>query len=189
MADDAAAILRLRRGEAEAFATLYDDHADDVFRFLFRRTASWADAEDLTSEVFLLAWRRRDTVILDPEAGLRPWLFGVAHNLVRNRERAAARRLELPGEDPAEPSGPDVAEDVAARLDQERRMRAVMAAMARLAEPDREILQLCLWEELSPSSAATALGLSPAAARQRLSRARTRLRSLLDDGDPGVVTP
>ena len=85
-------------GEPDAFGVLFERHGRAVYNYLFRRTADWALAEDLTSVVFLEAWRRRKDVRLEAELAL-PWLFGIATNVLRNsrrsqwRHRAALERL------------------------------------------------------------------------------------------------
>lgn len=76
---------RAAAGEAEAFGEIYERHADAIYNFCFRRTADWALAEDLTAIVFLEAWKKRRRVIFDAEDAVRPWLFGVANNVVRTR--------------------------------------------------------------------------------------------------------
>jgi hypothetical protein len=93
-------------GDGAAFGELFDRHATAVFNHLFRRTASWSEAEDLTSAVFLLAWRRRTTVVIDRESAL-PWLLGVA-NLGRAAPPRArgGRAVRLVGPGPEGGRGP-----------------------------------------------------------------------------------
>jgi RNA polymerase sigma factor (sigma-70 family) len=109
---------RIQLGDTAAFDALFDRHAGDVYNFVFRRTASWDVAEEMTSAVFLEAWRRRTEVVPDHET-LRPWLFGVALNLLRNRARSMRRRgvaearlqIEEAPDDPAEAAAGDGAPD------------------------------------------------------------------------------
>ena len=87
-------------GDSAAFGELFDRHATAVYNHLFRRTASWSEAEDLTSAVFLQAWRRRTRVVIDRESAL-PWLLGgdaVAAAVDTERRMAELRRAvaELP---------------------------------------------------------------------------------------------
>src|SRR5918992_881798 len=81
---------RAASGAPEAFGDLYERHAGAVYNYCFRRTADWAVAEDLTSIVFLEAWRRRKDVRLHGES-LLPWLYGIATNVLRNRSRSLRR--------------------------------------------------------------------------------------------------
>ncbi|MCX5145045.1 hypothetical protein OOK21_34390 [Streptomyces sp. NBC_00338] len=91
-------------GDREAFGRIFDRHGKAVYNHLFRRTADWAEAEDLTSTVFLHAWRRRSETVLDRESAL-PWLLGIADRLLSNTWRRL-RRAEAPCADcPARRAG------------------------------------------------------------------------------------
>ena len=114
-------------GSAAAFAQLFDRHAAGVYNHCFRLTGSWAEAEDLTSTVFLQAWRRRAEVRVTG-GGVRPWLLAVAGNTARTERRSLARRLRLAARVGPPPAAADHADDVAERVDDERRMAAVLAA-------------------------------------------------------------
>ena len=165
-------------GDADAFGELFDRHSRAVYNHCFRLTASWSSAEDLTSTTFLLAWRRRDRMRLANDS-IRPWLLAVATNAVRSDRRSVGRRLRLVGRVRAEPPTADHADEVAARVDDERRMAAVLAELRKLSPAEREAVALCLWSDLSYAEAATALGIAEASVRSRISRARTKLRAAL----------
>ena len=179
-------------GDPEAFGQLFDRHARSVYNHCFRRTASWADAEELTSAVFVEAWRRRHDLRPIGESA-RPWLLGVANNLLRNHRRSLRRQraalARLPGPAPA----PDPADDVAGRLADERQMRRVLALVERLPRRDQEVLALCAWSELTYLEAATVLDVPVGTVRSRLARARARLAELERNPpsrtDTGGVTP
>ncbi|MGC0416929.1 RNA polymerase sigma factor [Embleya sp. AB8] len=175
---------RACRGERAAFGDLFDRHARAVHNYLFRRTASWADAEDLTSAVFLHAWRIRTEVVLHQDSAL-PWLLGVARNLAANSGRAVQRYQALRARLPAPVPSPDHAEEVAARLDDERTMALLLRAVAELPERDREVLELCGWSGLDHQAAAAVLGVAVGTVKSRLHRARARLRRLVPVGPPG----
>jgi RNA polymerase sigma factor (sigma-70 family) len=169
-------------GERECFGVLFERHARRVYNHCFRRTASWADAEELTSAVFVEAWRRRAEVRPVDESAL-PWLLGVANNLVRNhrrslgRYRSAVNRLPKPGPQP------DPADDIAGRLADEVQMRRVLALVERLPASHQEVLALCAWSELTYHEAAEALDIPVGTVRSRLARARARLAEM--DGNGG----
>lgn len=169
---------RAAGGDPEAFAQLYDRHSRAVYNFLHRRTGSWSDAEDLTSAVFLQAWRRRSDVVLDRDSAL-PWLLRTADYTVRNswrtklryrRALAAAHLIHREVEDPAD--------DVAQRIDDDNRIRAVRASLQRLPRQEREIVELCIWAGLDQAAAAVALDVPIGTVKSRLSRARKHLREL-----------
>lgn len=170
-------------GDERAFGTLFDRHARTVYNYCFRRTASWSEAEDLTSVVFLETWRRRAHVAM-PSESLLPWLYGVATNALQNHRRSLRRHREALSRLPAPEPQRDGAEEAAERLDAERRMRQVMASIGRLSRRDREVLVLCVWEGLGYAEAAEALGVPVGTVRSRLARARSRLRGTSVDPDP-----
>ncbi len=166
-----------------AYAALFDRHADAVYTFCFRRTASWANAEDLTSTVFLELWRARAKAAAYDGSAL-PWLYGIARNVCRAKERSARRGFRallrvLHETWEADPH--DVADDVVRRVDSQRRMTTVLAAIAELPSRERDVLELVVWAGLSYEGASAALGVPLGTVRSRLSRARQRLSLAVDD--------
>jgi RNA polymerase sigma-70 factor (ECF subfamily) len=168
----------LRQADPAAFGTLFDRHGRAVYNYCFRRTGDWAAAEDLTSVVFLEAWRKRKALRLHDDT-LLPWLYGVATNVLRNRGRslkryrAALDRLAVEHE-------ADFADDAAARIDDERQVQQVLAIFGLLPKRDQDVLALCVWSELSYEEAAVALELPIGTVRSRLSRARSRLQDQVE---------
>ena len=180
-ATDAELWRRAVEGEPAAFGVLFERHARPVYNYLFRRTADWSLAEDLTSVVFLEAWRRRRDVRLESDLAL-PWLLGVATNVLRNRRRSQWRYHAALERIPRE-RGEDFADDADGRLDDERRMRVVLRSLSKLPKREQDVLALCGWADLSYEEAAAALGIPVGTVRSRLSRARARLRE--PDGPGG----
>lgn len=137
-----------------------------------RRRADPSDVDDLTAEVFLVAWNKIEQIPTGDAALL--WLYGVAFRVVNRRWRTSARggrameRLKMVV-DVASVSTPD------AVVVQGEEYRTALRAAARLALADQEILRLTLWEELSHVDAAEVLGIEVGAVRQRAHRARRRL--------------
>lgn len=177
---DAALWSAAAAGDADAFGVLFERHADAVYNHCFRRTADWTAAEDLTSLVFLQAWRRRRAVRLTGDSVL-PWLLAVANNLLRNADRTTRRQRRLlarlrPAADP--PAGPDLGDELASRLDDERTMRRILDGLDDLPAADREVLSLVAWSGLSYAEAADVLRVPVGTVKSRLARARTRLRGL-----------
>lgn len=155
---------------SEVFRATYPD----VLAFLRRRVDA-SVAEDLAAETFTIAWAQRAQ--LPREA--RPWLFGVARNLVASDRRVQGRRrrleLRIRAERPA--AGEDPIALVTTGID-------LQAAWARLSDGDREALALVAWDGLTGREAAQVLGCTRAAFSVRLSRARRRLRRHLEDIEP-----
>jgi RNA polymerase sigma-70 factor (ECF subfamily) len=154
---------------------LWDEHAQRIYRYCFRRTGDRELAEDLTSVVFLEAWRCRDKAETGGNAEL-PWLYGIAANVVRNqwrkqrRYRAALARLPRPRDEA------DLAQDAVDHLADPEQMRRVVAKLRALPQIEQDVLTLCAWEDLSPKEAAAALGVPESTVRTRLHRARQRMR-------------
>jgi RNA polymerase sigma-70 factor (ECF subfamily) len=167
------------RGDASAFGVLFERHSRAVYNFCFRRTGDWTVAEDLTSVVFLEAWRRRGEVRLKDGRAL-PWLLGVAVNVLRNRRRSERRHRAALERLPIQ-RAVDFADDADGRLDDELRMRATLRTIAKLPRREQEVLALCVWPGLSYEDAALALNLPVGTVRSRLSRARVRVRELMSD--------
>ena len=164
-------------GDEAAFGTLFDRHSRAVYNHAFRLSGSWSVAEDVTQATFLVAWRKRGSVRLTHGTAL-PWLLVVAGNHVRTEWRSARRRRALLGRVPVE-HDPDPADDVAGRLDDERAMGRILAAVRRLPRAEREAVALCLWSGVGYAEAAAALGVTEVAVRSRVRRARARLAALL----------
>jgi RNA polymerase sigma factor (sigma-70 family) len=164
-------------GDPACFGILFERHARSVYNHCFRRTASWADAEELTSAVFLEAWRRRRDVRPIGDSA-RPWLLGVANNLLRNHRRSLRRHRAALGRLPHPEAQPDPADDVASRLADERQMRRVLDLVEELPRRDQDVLALCAWSELTYQEAAAVLGIPVGTVRSRLARARARLAAL-----------
>ncbi|MFC4909209.1 RNA polymerase sigma factor [Actinomadura gamaensis] len=170
-------------GDAEGFGVLFDRHSRAVYNHCFRRIGDWSVADDLTSVVFLEAWRRRAEIRLDGDSAL-PWLLGVAANVARNRNRAMRRHREALARIPARPDAPDHADDVAERLDAEQAMARLLRLVKKLSRDDQDVLALCAGDGLSYAQAAVALGVPVGTVRSRLSRAKSRLRELLANEYP-----
>jgi RNA polymerase sigma factor (sigma-70 family) len=171
--------------DADVFAAFYGEHIDGVEGFVMRRVGDRDRAADLTAEIFLAAIdsAHRYRPALGPP---RAWLFGIARNLVagewRSRDRERVGELRLRG------SALLDADDAArwdARIDAAARSRELYAAMARLPDGERAVLELVALDELSLAEAAEAVGIRPVTARVRLHRARRKLRDELEvAGEP-----
>lgn len=170
---------RAAGGDSAAFGEIFDRHARAVYNHCFRLTASWADAEDLTSTVFLQAWRRRGQIRFVRDTAL-PWLLAVATNATRNEWRAGRRRLALLHRVGAPPPESDPADDIAERIDDERRMADLLVAVRRLPRGQAEALALCVWAGLSYADTAAALGIQESSVRSRVSRAKAHLAAGID---------
>lgn len=141
-----------------------------IHAYCVRRLPS-GSAADATSEVMAITWRRRESLPDEPDT--LPWMYGVARRVVsgfRRSERRWLARNEKASHTAILDSDP--VESGAIQLEEERLVRQ---ALSMLRAPDQEILRLAAWEGLTNRDIAAVLGLTPAAADQRLSRAKHRL--------------
>lgn len=172
--------------DPEAFAAIFDRHFAAISRFLRRRLAA-DSADELTAETFLVALRER-TSFDTSRSSARPWLFGIASNLVGHHRRSEERRLRAYAR-LDRPYEPDFADEALARTDASTQRAEVAAALVDLNEGDRDALLLVAWGGLSYSEVADALAIPIGTVRSRVSRARRLLSphlSELKDESEGV---
>lgn len=166
-------------GDHSAFAELFERHAQAVWNYAYRLTASWAEAEDVAGAVYLTLWRRRrDVRIVNDSA--RPWLLKVTNTLVRNERRRLARFLRALPRLASPEVGRDHAEDLSDRTASRTKLERVLQAVRRLPPAEREAVEYCALGQMRVPDAAALLGITEAAVRSRLSRARARLHTLTD---------
>jgi RNA polymerase sigma-70 factor (ECF subfamily) len=168
------------------FGAIFDRHATVLHRYLIRRVGA-TEADGMVGELFLTAFERRAS--FDPTAvSARPWLYGIATNLVARRQRAEARRLRatarLAGrtQRSSMPADADIES-----LDAADRWQQVANALAAIPASERDALLLHAWEGLSYEEVADALDIPVGTVRSRLSRARRRLRELATTNGEGSV--
>jgi RNA polymerase sigma-70 factor (ECF subfamily) len=149
-------------------------HIGALAAYARRRNSSDADA--LAAEVMAIAWRRLADV---PRDDPLPWLYATARNLLLAEARRGSRRTVLREAEEIVP-----APEASGLLDPE-----LEQALRSLGSWDREALLLVAWEDLTPSQAARALGLSPTTFRVRLLRARRRFRASLEATGAEVRNP
>jgi RNA polymerase sigma-70 factor (ECF subfamily) len=182
--DDPALWERVRDADPDAFAALFRRHATAVYNYAFRRTASWAQAEDVVQATFTSVWRRALAGRVDPLrcASARPVLLHIAGqecgNVVRSTRRAAALHSRLSSW--RTPPGDELADVVAAALDDEAAMRRLREVLGQVPKDQRDIVELVTWSGCTVAEAAAVLGVPVGTAKSRLSRARTSLRTLID---------
>ncbi|MGW7253784.1 RNA polymerase sigma factor [Streptomyces sp. NPDC054834] len=188
-ADSDASVIERSWEEPDAFAAVFERYADDIHRYVAARLGA-DTADDLMAETFVVAFqRRRHYDLSQPQA--RPWLYGIATNLVGRHRRTEARRLRalsratslVPGEDG---DGEPLADRIAEKVSAESSRAALAGALARLPARHRDVLLVITWGDLDYREAAQALGIPVGTVRSRLHRARSRLRQTLGASHPAV---
>ncbi|PZG12264.1 RNA polymerase sigma factor [Nonomuraea aridisoli] len=169
----------------ERFAVLYDRYFEEIYRYLAARLGAEA-ADDLAAETFLVAFRKRET--FDAARGaVRPWLYGIATNLVAGHRRGLGRMLDafrrVRSADAFE-AGPE--ERVPARVDAASVRGPLAGALAGLSAGDRDVLLLVAVAGLSYEEVAESLDIPVGTVGSRLNRARRRVKAVLGDVNPTI---
>jgi len=183
-ADDAT-VIQLSRQEPEQFTVLFRRHAPHIQRYVVRRLGPDA-ADDIVAETFLLAFRQRNGY--DPaRSDARPWLYGIATNLIGRHRRAEIRLYRALARTGADPVTEPFTDRVDDRVSADHASRQLATALARLSADQRDTILLAAWSDLSYEEIAVALGVPIGTVRSRLSRARSKLRQTLGDTDPSAL--
>ncbi|GAA2511293.1 RNA polymerase sigma factor [Winogradskya humida] len=158
----------------EAFRAFFTANFGDVWAFIRRRVATDEDADDVTADVFAVAWRRREDL---PSGAERMWLFRTGYNVLANFRRGVERQrqlhLRIVSVDP-----PEVGYEAVADVDQE-----LWSALAALSGSDRELLLMQAWDGLEVAEIAAVLQVSAPTVSSRLYKARDRLQRELHRRD------
>ncbi|MFS0852270.1 RNA polymerase sigma factor [Microbacterium sp. 179-I 3D4 NHS] len=169
---------RAASGDESAFRELYRAHVRPVYWIAHGILGSPADAEDVTQETFVVAWRKLGTLELQG-GSILPWLATIcrfqAANRLRQRRRDQAHTSRAL--DDTIPDTVDVEEQVITAALAER----IADEVGSLSDLDRAVLHLCAAEGYAYQAAAEELGMSHAAVRNRLSRVRTQLRGAVQE--------
>lgn len=171
---DAVLLSRTGARAQTAFGEVVRRHGGPLYAIAYRWLDSVPDAEETVQDAFLLLWRKRGRIHLVGESAL-PWLIVTVKHLAANRRRARMRRAQHEAAAAREPRFTDLDTDDGAVADLLRR------AFDALPPLDAQVARLCLMEDVTYGEAAARLGLTEGAVRNRLSRARARLRRDLDE--------
>jgi RNA polymerase sigma factor (sigma-70 family) len=172
-------IIRRSRDSPAAFGELYDRHASVIYRYAARRAGDFV-ADDVTSETFLVAFERLDTFDHTREDA-RPWLFGIATNLLRRHHRAEARMLKTLAKSASREATEDNADRISAQVDAMAATGRIALILKRMPAIDRETLLLYAWADLTYEGIADVMDVPVGTVRSRLNRARKTLRDALPE--------
>jgi RNA polymerase sigma-70 factor (ECF subfamily) len=176
--DEGVLVAQAIQGDERSFTGLYDRYYDRIYRHLYYRVGRGEDAEDLTQQVFLQAWR----AIGRYRQGTTPfvaWLFTIAHNTVVSFYRRNRVSVSLEADLTERPSPDGVEEPIEIRLEHERARRAI----ARLKPDQQLVLSMRFLENLDYRDIGTALGKSEGNVRVIQHRALQELRKLMESED------
>lgn len=166
------------RADPELFTDVYDRYFRPIFQYVAGRLGV-QPAEDIAAETFAVAFGQRDR--FNPEQGsLRPWLFGIATNLVARHRRKEARHYRALARTQELHSADSHEDRVVAAVAAQRLQPELMKALAALSRGERDVLLLVALSQLSHEEVAQALGIAAGTVGSRLSRARKRLHDAID---------
>ena len=175
--EDAALARRAASGEAEAFGVLYDRYVDAVYRYVFYRVRNEAEAEDVTSDVFMRALRAIPKY--EPRQAFLAWLYRIARNAVIDRSRRQAARQQVSFEDAlAHPNADQIVNPDAGLLDGSD-ASVVRQALQQLTPLQQEILVLRYVEGYDTKTISKLVGKRDGTIRGIEFRALSTLRTLI----------
>jgi len=163
-------------GEPEAFAEIFDCYWPALYAYCSSRAGTVG--EDLAAETFRVAFAQRARFD-DHGAGARPWLFGIATNLIRNHFRRADRGRRAESRLPGDPDT-DTTDDMLGRVEADQLGPSLTDALGALPVNDRDALLLMAWADLRYAEIAAALHIPLGTVRSRIHRARRQLRAHLE---------
>ena len=181
-ADSDAALIGRSCGQPQAFAAIFDRHAEEVYRYVVGRIGAHA-AADVVAEVFMVAFRNRDRYDRDRPDAL-PWLYGIATRLVGQHRRDERRRLRALARIAAPDAVEGFEEPATDRVMAQQLHPRLARALRRLSAEDRDLLLLVAWGDLTYQQAGQVLGIPIGTVASRLHRIRWKLRRALGHADP-----
>jgi RNA polymerase sigma-70 factor (ECF subfamily) len=173
--------MRAQRGDVAAYERLVERHSAIAFRTACVVAGSAADAEEAAQDAFVKAFRALGR--FRPGSPWRPWLLKIVANEARNRRRSAGRRTRVELRAAADPLAAGASPSAEALVLTAERDAALRAALAGLADRDREVLYLRFFLDLGEAEMAAVLDCRPGTVKSRVSRALDRLRAELEVGD------
>jgi RNA polymerase sigma-70 factor (ECF subfamily) len=178
-ADDRRLLERIRRGDTEGAAELFERYGPALLRFSDRLLSDRSTAEEVTQEVFVKVISRAHQY--DGRAEVASWLFAIAANACRDRRRRERRATVVPLEAVPEPA--QRGEGIERRLMDREKRDAVRAALALLSVEQREALVLARYHGLPYAEIAIVLGISVGAVKTRIFRAVETLKLRFAEGE------
>lgn len=174
-------IERARKGEGPAWEALVRQHQEPAFRLAYLILGDAGQAEDITQEAFLRAYRAINRY--DVERPFRPWLLTITANLARNRRRSLGRywaAVKRFVERNPEPQTAHNAERIEEKVSQRWTSQRLWEAIQRLDEKDQQIIYLRYFLDLPVVEAAEVLSVAEGTIKSRLHRALNRLQDVIE---------
>jgi RNA polymerase sigma-70 factor, ECF subfamily len=161
------------------FAELYRSHLRDVYSYAYYRIGNHHDAEDLTEQTFLQAYRHFERAIRESDGRpLRPWLIRIAHNLAANYYRDRSRRPQTPIDDTEALTAPHTTEALVEGRDE---LQRILEGVNELPDDRREALIMRFALGMDNREIARAMGRTDGATKVLLHRATRQLEQIVKE--------
>jgi len=170
-------IRQAQKGQSDFFGLLYDHYCQQIYRFIFLKVSNKEEAEDLTHEVFLSAWRNIGNYN-SRGYPFSSWLYRIARNQVIDHYRTKKDHSSLENENEA---AFQIKPALESDLDRQTELTRVDKAIALLGEEQQTVVILRYIEEMSSTEIATVLGKSGGAVRLIQHRAIKKIKEILNE--------
>ncbi|MDN3355619.1 RNA polymerase sigma factor [Actinomadura sp. DC4] len=178
-----ASVIKRSWHEPERFGAIFDAYFTEIHRYVARRLDVHV-ADDIAAETFHAAFRQRRSYDLSRD-NARPWLYGIATNMIGRHRRDEVRKLRALERLPADRGADEEEEErIANRVSAYGARERLAKAIAALPAGQRDVLMLIVLAELTQEQVAKALDVPPGTVSSRLNRARRRLRKALGGTNP-----
>ena len=179
MPNDETLLVNAANGVEPGLAAFYDRYAERIYRYALMMSGSVAVAQDVTQELFVYVLENARAYDRRRSRSSAAWLYGITRNKLR--------RVQKPRESTAGAADEVLAPDSPERAYQWSALIAETSrAIGRLPEEQREVMILCGLQEVDYATAAAIIGVPVGTVRSRLSRARARLRTVLDGSEASL---
>jgi RNA polymerase sigma factor (sigma-70 family) len=177
-----ASVIERSWHEPERFGVIFDAYFAEIHRYVARRLDVHV-ADDIAAETFHAAFRQRRSYDLSRD-NARPWLYGIATNMIGRHRRDEVRKLRALERLPADRGADDDEERIATRVSAHGARKGLAKAIAALPAGQRDVLLLIVLAELTQEQVAKALDVPPGTVSSRFDRARRKLRKALGGTSP-----
>lgn len=180
-AKDESGLIARAKADQDAFGELYQRYVERIYRYIYYRTGSEADAEDLTARTFMRAWEHIGNYD-DRGLPFSAWLYRIAHNLVANWHRDRSRRQIISLEDLGQWQLNEEGPELRAVLAEDKAM--LQRAISRLPADRQELLVLKFVDRLSNADIGAIMGRSEGAVKSLYHRTLLSLREDIGPQEP-----
>lgn len=180
MSEEKYLIKKAKEGDSEAFGKLYDIHLTPIYRFVFLRVSNKTDAEDITQQIFLKAWKNIEGFEYKQGAKFSSWLYRITRNTIIDHYRTSKEHIDI--ESISEHRFIEY-KDKDDFIDEEMKMTSIMKAISKLNESDQELVIMKYIEDLPNGEIASLTDKSEGAVRVACHRALKRLKKEIEKNE------